>query len=344
MPRWYPTALPLANGSIAVVGGEIGSNGANQPNMEILPAPPGAYVINLTILETTDTNNLYPFMYVLPSGRIFIQAYNQAQILDPVSFEPVVILPTSPGAVGIIGGRTYPLEGSSAILPMYPPYDRAEIITCGGSVGPGQTALDNCVRMAPEDPNPTWTLERMVSFYHCVSFILPDRESSDFTMHWIITSPPTFDRQPFKRVMPNMVALPDGTYLIVNGCQVGTAGFGLGDVPTLTAVLYNPAATLGSRFSILNTTIVPRMYHSEALLMHDGRVLITGSDPLDPKYPEEYRIEVYVPPYLLQGYKQPTYTFADNYTDWKYGDSVTIKVKLYQGTTSTMQINVLTSK
>lgn len=164
MPRWYPTALSLANGSIAVVGGEIGSNGPNQPNMEIIPTPPGGPVVNLSILLETDRNNLYPFMHILPSSKIFIMAFNEAQLLNPVTFQTVATLPTIPGTPGLPGGRTYPLEGSSAILPMYPPYTRAEILTCGGSVGAGQTALDNCVRIAPEDPNPTWLVERMVSF------------------------------------------------------------------------------------------------------------------------------------------------------------------------------------
>jgi hypothetical protein len=95
-----------------------------------------------------------------------------------------------------------------------------------------------------------------------------------------------------------MVALPDGTYLIVNGAHQGVAGFGLANDPNLSALLYDPTQAIGSRISILNNTIVARMYHSEATLLPDGRVLISGSDPQtnNPdgtvKYPEEYRIEV----------------------------------------------------
>ena len=63
----------MPNGSILVVGGETGSNGPPQPSLEILPKPAGGdTVITLDYLQRTDPNNLYPFLLVLPSGRIFI--------------------------------------------------------------------------------------------------------------------------------------------------------------------------------------------------------------------------------------------------------------------------------
>src|SRR5260221_5524053 len=98
--------------------------------------------------------------------------------------------------------------------------------------------------------------------------------------------------------MPCMVPLPDGTIFIANGAHHGVAGFGLGEDPNLSAILYDPTLPIGSRFAVLNNTIVPRMYHSEATLLPDGRVLISGSDPQTnwpngtARYPEEYRIEV----------------------------------------------------
>jgi hypothetical protein len=63
----------LANGSILVIGGEIGSNDKAQPNLEILPKPVGGdTVIELEWLQRTDPNNLYPFVFVLPSKNIFV--------------------------------------------------------------------------------------------------------------------------------------------------------------------------------------------------------------------------------------------------------------------------------
>lgn len=89
-----------------------------------------------------------------------------------------------------------------------------------------------------------------------------------------------------------MVSLPDGTYLILNGAHHGVAGFGLASDPNLNAILYDPTQPIGSRFAILNNTIVPRLYHSEATLLPDGRVLVSGSDPQTPGFLEEYRVEV----------------------------------------------------
>lgn len=71
--RWYNTAGVLANGSVLVIGGETGSNGPPQPNLEILPKLAGGdTVVTLDWLARTDPNNLYPFVVILPSKNIFV--------------------------------------------------------------------------------------------------------------------------------------------------------------------------------------------------------------------------------------------------------------------------------
>lgn len=116
--------------------------------------------------------------------------------------------------------------------------------------------------------------------------------------------------------MPCMVSLPDGTVMIMNGAHHGVAGFGLAEDPNLNAVLYDPSEPINSRFSILNNTIVARMYHSEATLLPDGRVLVSGSDPQTfnadgtAKYPEEFRIEVRV---IIMHYYQISILFRSTY-------------------------------
>lgn len=55
--RWYPSAMVMTNGSILVVGGEIGSNDRPVPTLEILP-PTGTAPLYMEWLERTDPNNV----------------------------------------------------------------------------------------------------------------------------------------------------------------------------------------------------------------------------------------------------------------------------------------------
>lgn len=92
-----------------------------------------------------------------------------------------------------------------------------------------------------------------------------------------------------------------------------------------------------------NTTVA-RMYHSEAIVLLDGRVLISGSDPTgNPQpgpdmYPNEHRVEVFTPPYLLSGLARPTFTITNK--DWTYAQSVTFTVA---GSTADIRVSLLGS-
>lgn len=157
-----------------VIGGEIGSNAAEQPTLELLPATgvPDATTVSgysnttkyLDFLDRTAPFNLYPFVCVVPSG-IFIAYFNEARILDEVTFETIKELPNMPAAVNDpTGGRTYQLEGSMVLLPQHAPYtENLGVLVCGGSTSGGGYPLDNCISMRPEDEDADWVIERMVS-------------------------------------------------------------------------------------------------------------------------------------------------------------------------------------
>jgi hypothetical protein len=68
-----------------------------------------------------------------------------------------------------------------------------------------------------------------------------------------------------------------------------------------------------------NSTVA-HLYHSEAILLLDGRVMVSGSDPQDGVHPQEYRVEVFTPPYLLSGSPRPTFSVQNK--DWAYGQTV----------------------
>ena len=103
----------------------------------------------------------------------------------------------------------------------------------------------------------------------------------------------------FARRQINATLLPDGKVLVTGG----TSGPGFNDTnppsaPVYAAELWDPATenwtTLASSLGI------PRVYHSAALLLPDGRVLSTGGNG----HPET---ETYSPPYLFKG-PRPTIT------------------------------------
>lgn len=87
----------------------------------------------------------------------------------------------------------------------------------------------------------------------------------------------------------NTTLLPDGTVLVTGG----TSGPGHNNTATavLSAELWNPAT---ETWATLASASVPRLYHSSALLLPDGRVMTTGGDG----YPD---VEVFSPPYLFKG-------------------------------------------
>lgn len=142
-----------------------------------------------------------------------------------------------------------------------------------------------------------------------------------------------------------MAGLPDGTYLIANGGQHGVAGFGLAGAPNYNAVLYDPKKPVNQRMSVMANTTVARLYHSEAIVLLDGRVMISGSDPTGGygptpgNFPEEYRVEVFTPPYLLSGLPQPTFTIANK--DWIYSAAVAFTVTA--GSTANLKVSLLGS-
>ncbi|MFI8367088.1 galactose oxidase-like domain-containing protein [Streptomyces sp. NPDC085466] len=96
----------------------------------------------------------------------------------------------------------------------------------------------------------------------------------------------------------NSVLLPDDTVFTTGGSR-DYRGRGGSDI--LKAQFYDPAT---NAFAAAADPTVGRNYHSEALLLPDGRVATFGSDPLfadkdDTKLGTfEQRIEVFTPPYL----------------------------------------------
>ncbi|KAK4390524.1 Aldehyde oxidase GLOX1 [Sesamum angolense] len=109
---------------------------------------------------------------------------------------------------------------------------------------------------------------------------------------------------PLARVMGDMVLLPNGNVLIINGASSGTAGWDIGRNPVLTPLIYRPNNPIGLRFEAQNSSSIPRMYHSTAILLRDGRILVSGSNPhayynfTGVDFPTDLTMETFSPDYL----------------------------------------------
>jgi hypothetical protein len=156
------------------------------------------------------------------------------------------------------------------------------------------------------------------------------------------------ETMPIARVLHDMVSLPDGTVLILNGATTGCGGFGFASNPVRTAVLYDPGKPKDNRFSILASTTIARLYHSEAVLALDGRVIISGSTPnVDSNtdnsqviHPTETRIEAYNPPYLTNGKQRPEITNIDWYA-WTYGAGYIITANIPTGDIANIVVRLI---
>ncbi|KAH7026906.1 glyoxal oxidase N-terminus-domain-containing protein [Macrophomina phaseolina] len=312
--RWYPTAETLPNGDVLVVGGSnvgllvLNEASINVPTYELIkadgsaPPPP----VTLPILEFTEEENnqpnksynLYPILHLLPNPRaaseVFTIAGNQVVVWDYQADKLVKALPNTP-----LEPRNFPSSATSVLLPLEAPDYEPTVLMCGGSSGdiPDPQALDDCYTIRPHDANPVWEVD---------------------------------DRLPNgPQTMTDGLNLPDGTILFINGARTGSAGGFQADDPVLTPLIYDPKAAKGSRFTSMPPSTIPRMYHSVASLLPSGEVIVAGSNPMvfytadggvprgwpkfgnnghtaflnqqqrkDSKFPTEYRVEIFSPPYM----------------------------------------------
>ena len=105
----------------------------------------------------------------------------------------------------------------------------------------------------------------------------------------------------YPRSYLNLTPLPDGTVLATGG---GTTTNG-GDVSdgVLPAEDWDPAT---GQWTTWASMAEPRLYHSIAMLMPDGTVLVAGTGDL-PGVPNEFNAQIFSPPYLFNG-PRPTIT------------------------------------
>nr|GMD41174.1 aldehyde oxidase GLOX1-like [Ipomoea batatas] len=237
------------------------------------------------LVETTDghlENNLYPFVYLLPDGNVFLFANDRSIIFNPRTGRTIRELPKLPG-----GSRNYPASGQSALLPLKltpntkaNDFVKAEVLVCGGNTHEAFKVTERPPRQFPP------------ALKDCGRIV-----ANQVGAQWEI------DEMPSRRVMGDMLILPNGDLLLLNGAQTGTAAWDAAEEPNFTPVLYSPNKPKGSRFTQLKLTRIARMYHSSSGVMPDGKILVAGSNThatydFKAKYPTDMRVQKFSPPYL----------------------------------------------
>ncbi|KAF4598452.1 hypothetical protein EYR38_006854 [Pleurotus pulmonarius] len=288
--RWYPSSIRIFDGSLLIVGGThvnaafYNIDPANTfeffPAKESTPRPSA-------FLERSLPSNLFPRIFALPDGRVFMVANNQSIIYD-IEANTETILPDIPNNVRV----TNPIDGSAILLPLSPPDYIPEVLVCGGTATDtldplllsSQTpASSQCsrIKLTKEGIKAGWQVEHMLE----------------------------------GRTMPELVHLPNGQIVIANGGGSGFAaiatvpdpiGNSNADHPVLTPSLYTPDLPLGRRISNkgMPTTDIARLYHSSITLTPQGNFLVAGNNPnantnTTVEFASEFRVETLDPPFMF---------------------------------------------
>uniref|UniRef100_A0A7I4DR49 Galactose oxidase-like Early set domain-containing protein n=1 Tax=Physcomitrium patens TaxID=3218 RepID=A0A7I4DR49_PHYPA len=115
------------------------------------------------------------------------------------------------------------------------------------------------------------------------------------------------ETMPMPRCMGDMVILPNLNVMLINGVKRDYQGWKSGSETILNPVLYNPRKVAGNRFTVLNPTQTPRVYHSTANLLTDGSIMVAGSNTHQYRsfqsmksnvdFPTELSVKAFMPPY-----------------------------------------------
>jgi hypothetical protein len=129
-------------------------------------------------------------------------ANNQSIIYD-IEEQTETILPDLPNGVRV----TNPYDGTATLLPLSPPDYIPEVLVCGGTNTTDQLTNDDADTLSSQDP----------ASDQCSRIVLTPE---GIEKGWEI------ETMPEGRMMPEMILMPNGQVLIINGGKTGYAALG----------------------------------------------------------------------------------------------------------------------
>lgn len=288
--RWYPSVISLGDGRVlAATGLTEAPNNPHNETLEIYSAGTNRWDL-LHFPAGFPALPLYAHLFLLADGRVF---FSGGHMDDVLLLDPCVIdLTHNPvQTTPILGINRRDMRNQSASVILPPAQDQRIMLLGGGPDGkPDKTdAIDNVDIVDFKTENPR--------FMAAAPLNLP-------------------------RLHLNAVLLPDRTVFATGGSLKQE------DAPfaRLQSEIYDPVK---DEWTLTAPCTVPRLYHSIALLLPDGRVVTAGGNPeggthvawdQDPE--EEMRVEIFSPPYLFKG---PRPSIAAAAAEWHYDQTVDIQ-------------------
>lgn len=314
--RWYPTAVLLGDGRVLVFSGRLeygtAHGTADIANLvEVLAAP------NFVPQALTGVDfelPLYPGLHLAPDGRIYYSHTNWGQQIPEPTSRALTVTGNAGAwtALGVEPSRPRREEGMSVLLP---PAQDGKILVVGGSEaqnssdipvlqagGGGPSAVDHIA-----DPADARSAEIL---------------TTGSAPSW--APAPGGGATAHGRINGHLVLLPDATVLVCGGHNHYKWLPDPPTTPSRVAEIFTP----GTGFRPVASMVHPRMYHSTALLLPDGRVVVAGGAdgnddeeelPWPAGWPSDLRWtlgtrqlnrkerEIYRPPYFFKG-PRPTIT------------------------------------
>lgn len=343
--RWYPTALTLPSGETYIPGGTW----AQKPN-GTWPKAIGADIyyhaynsvqqvkMNPTLFNA-GIGNWYMGALVLPTGKVAVVNKNMMQVIDVYSGDALAQAPALPASVKDLTWE-FPRMGPQVHLkaPVMEPGKavRLEFIAFGGSNINSRLA-NEIYKCGPS------TCDRMKNqFNPCadvsvrIGLTVKADGGYQFDNAWQV------EKMPDKRCIFDGILLPNGHVALLGGQRLGigdltnVTNYNGGNQPHNEPWIYRPNAPAGQRYLKTGVfTRIARLYHATSLLTSAGDIIIGGSSNAgfyQTSTPSafdrtklgvnEYRMEVYTPPYLFAG-NRPAYTTRPP-TFAPYGSSFTV--------------------
>lgn len=281
--RWYPTCVTLPDGKAMMVSGTYAHTfhsifgGFINTDYEIFDPSTNTLSKPAKFIEEIE---LYPFLHVLPGGILFVHSKDTSHFWNIAESKVIADIEFHTKSKGT---RTYPGMGSSLLLPLDQqqenattgPLDTARILLVGGSTS-----------LSPNNNTDATDIAEI--------FTVDLRNPANSPGWDIVSSKPT------KRFLCDSILLPDGTVLVTNGAKKGVADDNKEAVKEIE--IFNPS---DNSWTVIGTLQKARLYHSSAVLLPDGRVLVAGSTghswitaALAPADHFEHDIETINPSYL----------------------------------------------